>query len=333
MEFDAEQDLEFSVDPGAVGERLDRHLTALLPERSRASLARLIREGFVSVAGKPAKSGQKLKAGQLLKVHIPAPEPIDLEPEPIPINIVYEDEHLVVVDKQAGLVVHPAVGHSRGTLVHALLYHLDSLSGIGGKLRPGIVHRLDKDTSGLMIVAKSDVAHRRLVEMLAAKEVERRYLAIVWGELDAESGEIDLPIGRDNVHRKRMMVKEEGGKAARTLYSRIDSYPGFDYISVQLLTGRTHQIRVHMSHLGHPLLGDPLYGGRRSRLAGKGRTEVVRCRWILSGLKRQALHSWRLSFSHPIGGEQMEFESAAPPDLSLALERAQRRESAEGENE
>jgi 23S rRNA pseudouridine1911/1915/1917 synthase len=328
-----ERVFEFTVDPAAVGERLDRFLTAALPERSRASLARLIRKGLVDVDGKAGKAGQKLKAGQSLRIRLPEPEPVDLVPEAIPLDIQYEDEHLAVVDKPAGLVVHPAAGNRRGTLVHALLHHLDGLSGIGDKLRPGIVHRLDKDTSGLMVVAKSDAAHRRLVEMLAAKEVERRYEAIVWGELADPEGEIDLPIARDQVHRKRMCVVAEGGKSAQTRYSRIDTLDGFDYILLQLLTGRTHQIRVHLSHMGHPLLGDPLYGGRRGRLAGRSRPEIARCRWILSGLGRQALHSRRLRFSHPVTGEQMEFESALPPDIELALRRIRHRTQAEGESE
>ena len=333
MSGGVESELEFTVDPASAGERLDVLATSLLPDRSRASLARLVREGRVLVDGKPAKAGQRLKAGQQLRISIPEPTPLDIEAEAIPINLVYEDEHIAVVDKQAGLVVHPAAGNHGGTLVNALLHRLDGLSGIGDKLRPGIVHRLDKDTSGLMVVAKSDVAHRRLVEMIAAREMKKEYLAIVWGRLAEPEGEIDLPIGRDPVHRKRMAVLPEGGRNSVTRYSRMDTLDGFDYIWLQLLTGRTHQIRVHLSHLGHPLLGDSIYGGRRSRLGGRSRNEIVRCRWILTGMRRQALHSHRLGFPHPVGGALMEFESAPPPDFELTLQRIRQQDQTEGEIE
>lgn len=316
----APERLRFVVAPGEDGERLDRVLAARLPGESRSRLARLAREGRARVDGRPAKPAQVMRAGQAVALEIPAPEPPDLEPEDIPLDIPYEDEDLAVVDKPPGLVVHPAAGNPRHTLVHALLHHLGDLAGIGGRLRPGIVHRLDKDTSGLLVVAKSDRAHRRLAEMMAAHEVRREYLALVRGRLPAAEGLVDAPVGRHPVHRKKMAVVAAGGRPAQTRYVRMDTFAGFDYIRVELRTGRTHQIRVHMAHLGHPVLGDPVYGGRGRPPHGAGRRVIETHRRLLALMRRQALHAWRLRFAHPLSGAAMEFTAPLPPDMQAALD-------------
>jgi 23S rRNA pseudouridine1911/1915/1917 synthase len=304
-----------------------------VPDRSRSALGRLIRDGAATVDGRQGRPGQALKAGQRVELVLPAPAPVELVPEDIPFGLPYEDEHVAVVDKPAGLVVHPAAGHATGTLVHALLHRLEGLAGVGDRLRPGIVHRLDKDTSGLMVVAKTDAAHARLAADLAARRVRREYRAIVWGRLDAPEGEVDAPIGRDPRHRKRMAVLEAGGRPAVTRYSRMDTLPGFDYIRLDLQTGRTHQIRVHLAHLGHPLLGDPLYGGRRGRLRGGSRPEIERCRELLALIDRQALHAFRLGFAHPATGEEMQFESPLPPDMTAVLDRLRSEARTQGDAE
>lgn len=311
--------LRFTVEEAQVGLRLDRFLQDRVPEFSRSALQRLIREGLATVSGASCKGGRALRVGETVELTLPAPVPLELEPEDIPVDILHEDEHLAVVDKPAGLVVHPAAGNRTGTLVHALLHHLGELSGIGGKLRPGIVHRLDKDTSGLMLVAKSDAAHAGLASAIAARDVKREYLALVWGELVEEKGCVDAPLGRDPQERKRIAVLPEKGKPARTHYSRIDSFRGFDYIRLELETGRTHQIRVHMAHLGHPVFGDPLYGGRRARLRSRKREEQLLDRELLEIMPRQALHAWRLGFIHPVTGEAMRFEAQPPEDMRALL--------------
>ncbi len=314
------EERDFTVPPEAEGRRLDRFLQDAYPDFSRAYIQRLIREEAVLVDGKKSKTGLGLRSGQRIRVAIPEPEVMDLTPEDAPLDIVFEDEHLAVVDKPAGLVVHPSAGHGKGTLVHALLHHLDSLSGIGGVQRPGIVHRLDKDTSGLILVAKNDLAHRRLSEMLAEREIRREYLALVWGRLAQDEGIIEGNIGRDPRHRQRMAVLEEGGKPAATGYRRLNPFGEFDYIRLALKTGRTHQIRVHLSHIGHPVLGDPLYGGRRRKTGALGRADRERVREILEILPRQALHAASLVFRHPAEDRQMAFESPLPGDFARVLE-------------
>ena len=320
MPPDSGRSLELDVGTQEAGERLDRFLARRVPELSRSAFARLAREREILVDGRRAKASQVLKAGQRVVLFLPDPEPSALTPEPIPLAILYQDEHLAVIDKPAGLVVHPAAGHRDGTLVHALLYHLDHLSGVGGEKRPGIVHRLDKDTSGLLLVAKSDASHRRLCEMLAAHEIRREYLALIWGRLPAAEGQVDAPVGRDPASRKKMAVLAAGGRRALTHYSRVDTLPGFDYIRLELGTGRTHQIRVHMAQLGHPLLGDSLYGGRGSRLRGKTASELRTGRELLAIMARQALHAHRLRFVHPVTGESLAFVSPLPLDMQSALD-------------
>jgi 23S rRNA pseudouridine1911/1915/1917 synthase len=286
------------------GERLDVFVARRLPGLTRSRVRRLIDEGLVSVDGRlPGKAGVKLEAGQRVQVTLPPPEPTKLEPEPIPLRIVYEDGDLLVVDKPAGLPVHPSPGHSRHTLVNAVLAHCPDLSGIGGEGRPGIVHRLDKDTSGLVIVAKHDDAHLSLARQLKERRVEKAYLALVEGRIEPPEGVIEAPIGRHPRHRKRMAVVE-GGRDARTRYRLLREVDGRSLVEVRPETGRTHQIRVHFAAIGHPVVGDPVYGRRRS---------------APPGLRRQFLHAQRLAFRHPRTGDRLELEAPLAEDLQEAL--------------
>ena len=282
-------------------ERLDLFVTRRLQELTRSRVRRLIDQGLVTVDDRPAaKAGLRLNAGQRVRVTLPPPEPSELEPEAIPLRIVFEDEDLLVVDKPAGMAVHPSPGHSRHTLVHAVLAHCPDLSGIGGVLRPGIVHRLDKDTSGLIIVAKHDAAHLSLARQLKERKVEKTYVALVEGRVRPQQGVIDAPIGRHPRHRKRMAVVENG-RDARTRYRVLREVDGRSLVEVQPTTGRTHQIRVHLASIGHPVVGDTLYGKR---------SDVF---------PRQFLHAQRLAFRHPRSGERMELEAPLAEDLQRAL--------------
>jgi len=251
-----------------------------------------------------AKAGERLAGGERLRVLIPAPEPAAPLPEALPLRIVYEDADMLVVDKPAGMPVHPGPGHGGRTLVNALLAHCPDLPGIGGVQRPGIVHRLDKDTSGLILVAKTEKAHRGLTGQLAERRIEKTYLALVEGRLEPKEALIDAPIARDPNNRKRMMVRSAGGREARTAYRARAYYgdgPGFTYLEASPFTGRTHQIRVHLASLGHPVVGDAVYG-RPSKLVG-----------------RQFLHAWRLALAHPADGRELRFEAPLPDDLRAAL--------------
>ncbi len=289
------------------GERLDKWLTHQLPDRSRTEIQRWIKEGRVRVNGRESKPGYKLEPGDVVEVDIPTPTPyLKVAPEPIPITILYEDEDLLVIDKPAGMVVHPAPGHTSGTLVNALLYHCPDLQGIGGVERPGIVHRLDKDTSGLILVAKNDRTHRELQRQFQERVVEKAYIALVEGELQPPLGRIEAPIGRDKRHRKRMMVTPEGREAI-TEYKVLRHYPEYTLVEVRPLTGRTHQIRVHFAFIGYPLAGDTVYGRRKQRLKP----------W----LRRHFLHAHRLSFILPRTGERVTFTSPLPRDLEAVLQR------------
>jgi 23S rRNA pseudouridine1911/1915/1917 synthase len=282
--------------------RLDRFLTRRLhPEFSRSFLQKLISKGHVTLNGRVAKSHTKLKPGDKVEVTVPPPEVARVQGEDIPLDIVYEDERLVVVDKPAGMVVHPAAGNPKGTLVNALLFHCRDLSGIGGELRPGIVHRLDKDTSGLLVVAKDDAAHRGLSAQFKSRRIKRRYIAFVRGTVQLDNGRIDLPITRNKRHRQKMAVGFEGAREALTHYSVMKRYGDYTMLELVLGTGRTHQIRTHLEYLGHPLLGDRKYG--RS------------CRAIA----RHALHAATLGFTHPATGEFMEFSSELPDDMKKLL--------------
>jgi 23S rRNA pseudouridine1911/1915/1917 synthase len=311
----------FLVDEDDAGERLDSFLSAQIPELSRSRIQKGIRSGDVSVDGAPVlKSAQKVRQGERVALSFSPPRPLAIVPEDIPLDILYEDEHLLVVNKPAGMVVHPAPGHETGTLVHALMAHCANLSGIGGVLRPGIVHRLDAGTSGLLVVAKNDVTHIALSRALMERSVTRVYCALVWGEMPESTGVIDMPIGRSPVDRKKMAVVAEGGREARTTYYVIDTFGPFQYIRLKLGTGRTHQIRVHLARVAHPVLGDPVYGGRSGRRGGLGGKAAAMADKALSMIDRQALHAEELSFVHPATGETMTFKAPVPDDFRAVLD-------------
>jgi 23S rRNA pseudouridine1911/1915/1917 synthase len=297
----------FVVNHDRAGERLDVFLAGQNVLSSRATAQRLIKSDHVRVGGIGVKSSYQVREGDQVIVCVPIVCALDVLPEKIPINIIYEDRDIIIVNKERGMVVHPAPGNYNGTLVNALLYHSPKLSGIGGALRPGIVHRLDKDTSGLLMVAKNDKSHRKLAAQLKAREVTREYVAIVCGRVRDVSGIIDAPIGRHPVYRKKMAVLEDG-RSAVTHFRVLEYLTGFTYVLVKLETGRTHQIRVHMAHIGHPVLGDEKYGGAIKRIRFNG----------------HALHAWNLSFKHPRTGDIMEFTSDVPEDMVKVLMRLRR---------
>ncbi len=322
--------LEFIVSPEEEGQRLDRILAARAPDVSRARFQSLIADGHVTVNGSATtKVKTRLRAGDAIRVMLPEPEPAEPEPEDIPLDIVHEDEHLVVIDKPAGMVVHPAPGHSSGTLVNALLHHCGkSLSGIGGVRRPGIVHRLDRDTSGLLVVAKTDRAHKALSAQFAAHgrdgRLERLYRALVWSRPLQLRSTINRPLARSATNRQKIaVVREDAGREAITHYRILESYPSASARPVaslaecRLETGRTHQIRVHMAHIGCPVMGDTLYGaGFRSSATRLG----PEARAALDALDRQALHAAVLGFEHPVTGVRMHFESPLPQDMERLLQ-------------
>jgi 23S rRNA pseudouridine1911/1915/1917 synthase len=293
------------------GRRLDALLAQLEPGLSRAQIQRAIAAGEVTVEGRLAKPSQRLRAGQRIELRLPEPAAARLEPEAIPLRVVYEDADLIVVDKPAGLVVHPAPGHASGTLVHALLHHCSDLSGVGGELRPGIVHRLDKGTSGLIVAAKHDRAHRHLAEQFRAHSIDREYLALVRGRPRADSGSVDAAIGRHPSDRKRFSTRTARGRSARTHWTVERRFAGHTLLRVRLETGRTHQIRVHLASIGLPIAGDPVYGGGRKLSA-------------LPGLSRPALHAALLGFVHPRTGERLRFSSELPEDLARVLQELSR---------
>lgn len=322
----AGEPLAFIVGPGAAGERLDRYLARAAAEAdlalSRTRLKALIEAGEVARNGAPLRDpAAKLAAGDRVALRVPAPEPSKLEGEDIALDIVFEDQHLLVLDKPAGLVVHPAAGHAKGTLVHALIAHCgDSLSGIGGVKRPGIVHRLDKDTSGLLVVAKTDSAHRGLADLFAdhgrSGSLIREYLALVWGAMGRPAGTIDAPLARHPRQREKMAVAAERGRRAVTHWRVERALGPASLIACRLETGRTHQIRVHLAHIGHPLLGDSVYGsGFKSKAAQLSEPEQA----ALAKLDRQALHAAKLGFAHPVTGEILSFESPPPEDFAQLI--------------
>lgn len=296
-EFSAERD----------GERLDVFLARMAIQGdplSRSRIQKLITDGNVTVDGKSAKASLRLAAGAVVAVELPEPEATDIAPENIPLDILYEDEDVIVVNKARGMVVHPAAGVSSGTLVNALLAHCKDLSGINGALRPGIVHRLDKDTSGVMIAAKNDAAHRSLAEQIQEKTAKRVYWAILTGNIREEEGVIHGAIGRNPKDRQKMAVVRENGKDATTNFRVLERFGAYTLVECRLMTGRTHQIRVHMAYIGHPVLGDPKYGAKK-------------CPFSIEG---QALHSKTLMFTHPRTGEKMEFEAPLPEDMQIILD-------------
>jgi 23S rRNA pseudouridine1911/1915/1917 synthase len=303
------------VDQAGIGERLDRFLVLRLRDLSRARIQALIDSGCVLLDSRPATPASRLKVGQGIEVRVPAPTPAIPTAEDIPLQVVHEDEWLLVVDKPAGLVVHPGAGVVAGTLVNALLYHAQGLSGVGGVLRPGIVHRLDRGTSGLIVVAKDDLTHRALSSAFASRIVLKEYLALVLGTPKRRQGKVEAPIGRDPVHRKRMSVRAPRGRHALSEYSVEEGFAGAALLRVVLHTGRTHQIRVHLASIGHPVAGDRVYGGERlpGRLNPGSRA-------ALSSLGRPALHAAVLGFPHPKTGAFVSFTSPLPGDLVRVLE-------------
>ena len=302
---------------GEGGERIDAWVAGRLADLSRTRVAQLLGDGHVRLNGAVPRKSDRIEAGDVVEIEVPPPETSDVLPEDIPLDIVYEDRDLLVVDKPAGLVVHPAPGHRTGTMVNALLHHVDDLSGIGGVRRPGIVHRLDKDTSGLLIVAKHDRAHRRLSRALKRRDIHRIYLTACWGHLDEDRVTVDAPVGRSNRDRKRMAVVESGRHAV-THFRRQERWVAADLLAAELETGRTHQIRVHLAHIGHPVVGDETYGGGGARgISGPGRAWAVQ---LERKTPRQFLHAHRLIFDHPRHGKRLEIESPLPPDLAAVAD-------------
>ena len=290
--------LDLTVSAEHAGERLDKFLSDSVEGLSRSSLTKLIEDGKVTVGEKAVKKNYKVADGDRVTVLIDDPKPVDITPEDIPLDIVYEDEHLLVVNKPKGMVVHPAPGNYSGTLVNALMYHCgDHLSGINGELRPGIVHRIDKNTSGLLAVAKSDIAHAGLSEQIKDHSFTRRYLAICYGNIKEDERTVDAPIGRHKIDRKKMCVTQLNSKPAVTHIKVLERYQGFTYIECRLETGRTHQIRVHLASIGHPIAGDDVYGPSK----------------VITALGGQCLHAYQLGFIHPVTGKYIEF-TADPPE-------------------
>ncbi len=305
------------VPPEGEGERLDRFLSSTC-SLSRSRLQRLIREGHVWVDGRGRKSSFSLSGGATVEIELPPPSPSHIRPQAIPLEILHEDDALIVVNKPAGLVVHPGAGNPDHTLVNALVHHCPDIEGVGGVRRPGLVQRLDKNTSGVLVVAKTEAAFRSLVEAMRRREIVRRYRGLVWGEVP-DSGVIELPIGRDPKRRQRMAVRAEGGRPALTAYRTLSRFDFLSYLELTLLTGRTHQIRVHLSHQDHPVFGDPTYGGRSRPLRSLPVAARRVARELLGQIRRQALHAWRLEFKHPVGGEALSLEAPLPRDFARVL--------------
>lgn len=302
-----ERVMQRQVGEGEAGQRIDRFLANQIPDRSRAQIQALIKAGRVTVLGTAVKPSYRLAAGDVVVIRVPTTRETEPVPQPLPLSIIYEDDDVVVVDKPAGMVVHPAPGHDAGTLVNALLARFPELAGLGREEdetshRPGIVHRLDRQTSGVMLVAKHEVAWRYLQRLFKQREVQKTYLALVEGRLQPPHGIVDAPIGRHRQHRQRMAVRQRGGRPARTIYHLIEYLDDCSLVSVQPITGRTHQIRVHFAALGHPVVGDRVYGFRRKR----------------PGVGRQLLHAWKLKLSLP-SGEVREFVAPLPADIRQVL--------------
>lgn len=322
------EELHLRVDASMHGTRIDRLLATRFPEITRSQFQKLLRDGHVTARGRRVRSAYRVLEGDDLRVHIPPPEPIDLEPEDIPLDVVHDDADLVVIDKPAGLVVHPAAGNRRGTLVHALLFRFPEMARAGEATRPGIVHRLDKDTSGLMVVAKNARAHAVLAAAIKAREVRREYAALVWGRMRRNAGSIRAAIGRHPIDRKKMSIVTRRARIAVTHYRVAARFAYATLLDVRLETGRTHQIRVHMASQGNPVFGDVTYGGRNSRLTRLPTGLRVEARKALKAMLRQALHAKRLSFRHPATGRDLVFESPLPEDFTQIL--AMMRQSAPG---
>jgi 23S rRNA pseudouridine1911/1915/1917 synthase len=312
--------LDLTVPPEGAGQRVDRWLARARIGLSRNRIQTLIEAGRICVNGRAARQALRLKENDRVAVDIPPRKSSRLLAEDLPLNIVFEDDALIVIDKPAGLVVHPGAGTQSGTLVHALLHHAPQIGTVGGEGRPGIVHRLDKDTAGLMVVAKTEEAYLALVEAIRTREVVRVYKALVWGDPGPSEGLIDLPIGRDTRERTRMAVARSGGKPARTRWRVCERFGPAALVEARLETGRTHQIRVHFAALKHPVVGDPLYGGRVRKSLSLRQAERSLADALLRTMRRQALHAAELELAHPVTGSALRFTSALPEDFSTALE-------------
>ena len=300
---------EFSIDRNTEGQRIDRYLSDELEDRSRSYIQKIMKEGYVKVNQKPVKSNYRLSFGDSVEVTLPEAKEPDIVPENIPLDILYEDQDIIMINKPKQMVVHPAPGHYSGTLVNALMYHCgDELSGINGCMRPGIVHRIDMDTTGSLVVCKNDKAHQSLSEQLKVHSIRRIYVAIVHGNIKEDSGTVNAPIGRHPTDRKKMSTHCKNGRDAVTHYKVLERFGDYTYIQCELETGRTHQIRVHMQYAKHPLVGDPVYTANGPKDA---RAQL--------GLKRQFLHSFRIRFIHPETSEELEFADNLPRDLDEAL--------------
>ncbi len=340
--MEGEGAFRFTVDAEAAGRRLDLFLGERLASVSRSFAAELIASGRVVVDGRPRKPGYRLKAGECVSGSLPPPRPAVFRPEPIALDVLYEDEHLIVICKPPGMVVHPAPGHDTGTLVHALLHRCPTLEALRGELRPGIVHRLDKDTSGALVAAKDPVSLERLAAQFKSRSVEKRYLALAHGVPAADRGTVRMPIGRDPVDRKKMSVRSRKARPAETGWCLRRSWAGAaSLLEVSLLTGRTHQIRVHLAWLGHPVVGDRIYGYRKQRFRLRrlflhaaelhidpvyGRRRAAKAAAtglgaILAAAPRQMLHAWRLSLDHPATGERLSWVCPLPPDMAEVIAR------------
>ena len=306
------QHVELPVGAEEAGVRLDHFIVARVPGPSRSQIQRLIKDGLVKVGGHDTKANYAVRAGDIVVVDVPDPAPATPQPEALPIDVLFEDADIIVVNKPAGMVVHPAPGHAGGTLVNALLYHVDDLSGVGGELRPGIVHRLDRGTSGVMVVAKHDASHREMARQFHDREVEKEYAALVWG-LVHQGRRMDAAIGRDPHDRLKMSNRARYARSAATRVTHSQFLNGVSYLHVAIATGRTHQIRVHLSGIGHPIVGDTVYGGVRRQMPARLRA-VLR-------LERPFLHARRLAFMHPSeSGRRLEFTASLPDDLQSVLD-------------
>ncbi|HYP26039.1 MAG TPA: RluA family pseudouridine synthase [Blastocatellia bacterium] len=300
-----------TVELEAAGTRLDSFLASRIAELSRTRIQRAIEDGDVLVNERASKPGYRLREGDRVEIDLPEPPPVEIAPEPLDLKVVFEDEDIIVVDKAAGMIVHPGAGIESGTLANALVHHFNELSNTAGRIRPGIVHRIDRETSGLLVVAKNDSAHERLSDQFRDRRVFKMYTALVYGRVQQDRGEIESRIGRSPQNRTRMAVLRGGaGRTAHTIFETVRRYAEFTLLNVQIRTGRTHQIRVHMSHANHPVVGDKLYGQGRENTVSR-----VLIRQRINALGRHFLHSSRLAFDHPRTGARLELTSALPPEL------------------
>ena len=315
-----EADLQtFFVESAEAGLRLDAFLSIRLADQSRAFIAHLIRQGHVAVDDRPCKPARKLKAHQCIMLHLPKPAPVDILPEPMDLDVLYEDADIIVINKAAGVVVHPAAGHATGTLVNGLLHHCPDLKGIGGEKRPGIVHRLDKDTSGVLIVAKNDLAHHSLSRQFKNRTIKKRYAALIAGIPARDSGRIELPVGRHPQDRKKMTTLNPAGRRAVTLWRVERRFAGAALLEIDLETGRTHQIRVHCQAMGHPIIGDRVYG--KTRQVQALTKSFPQTYSIIRSVKRQMLHARQVTCQHPRTGEMLTIAAPIPPDITSVIER------------